>query len=85
MNFGGPSNPLGRDFLQKIRDTVRLRILGPLRDTVQIEFATLGGDAGPVHRSSLARIPSRVTLGTSALPISQRAGDFAAESMEIVD
>ena len=32
MNFGGPTNPLGREFLQRIRDQVRPRLLEPLRD-----------------------------------------------------
>ena len=32
MNFGGPTSPLGREFLQKIRDEVRPRLLEPLRN-----------------------------------------------------
>jgi glucokinase len=59
MNFGGPNNPLGREFLQKIRDYVRPRLLEPLRDTVQIEFASLGGDAGYVGAAGLARLEQR--------------------------
>lgn len=59
MNFGGPSNPLGREFLQKIRDEVRPRFLEPLRDTVQIEFASLGGDAGYIGAAGLARLEQK--------------------------
>jgi len=59
MNFGGPSNPLGREFLQKIRDEVRPRILEPLRDAVKIEFASLGGDAGYIGAAGLARLEQK--------------------------
>jgi glucokinase len=59
MNFGGPNNPLGSEFLKKIRDTVRPRLLEPLRDTVQIEFASLGGDAGYIGAAGLARLGER--------------------------
>jgi glucokinase len=59
MNFGGPASPLGREFLQKIRDEVRPRLLEPLRDTVKIEFASLGGDAGYIGAAGLARLDAR--------------------------
>jgi glucokinase len=59
MNFGGPASPLGRDFLKRIRDEVRPRLLEPLRDNVQIEFASLGGDAGYVGAAGLARLEHR--------------------------
>jgi glucokinase len=55
MTFGGASHPLGREFLQRIRDEARQRMLEPLRDTVQIEFASLGGDAGYFGAAGLAR------------------------------
>jgi glucokinase len=56
MNFGGPASPLGREFLQRIRDEVRPRLLEPLRAVVTIEFATLGGDAGHIGAAGLARL-----------------------------
>ena len=59
MNFGGPASPLGREFLQRIRDEVRPRLLEPLRDTVKIEFASLGGDAGYIGAAGLARLEQR--------------------------
>ena len=59
MNFGGPATPLGREFLQRIRDEVRPRLLEPLRETVQIEFASLGGDAGYIGAAGLARLEQR--------------------------
>lgn len=59
MNFGGPDKPLGREFLQKIRDETRPRLLEPLRDVVKIEFASLGGDAGYIGAAGLARLEQR--------------------------
>jgi glucokinase len=56
MNFGGNDSELGRDFLQRIRDEVRPRLLEPLRDKVRIEFASLGGDAGYIGAAGLARL-----------------------------
>src|SRR3954452_15434456 len=56
MTFGGYDTSIGRAFLQRIRDEVRPRILEPLRDTVRIEFASLGGDAGYIGAAGLARL-----------------------------
>jgi glucokinase len=56
MNFGGNDSELGREFLQRIRDEVRPRLLEPLRDKVRIEFASLGGDAGYIGAAGLARL-----------------------------
>jgi len=62
MNFGGSTSPLGCEFLQSIRDEVRPRLLEPLRDTVKIEFASLGGDAGYIGAAGLARLEQRKQL-----------------------
>lgn len=59
MNFGGSTSPLGREFLQKIRDEVRPRLLEPLRGVEKIEFATLEGDAGYIGAAGLARLEKR--------------------------
>jgi glucokinase len=56
MNFGGQESELGREFLQRIRDEVRPRLLEPLRDKVKIEFASLAGDAGYIGAAGLARL-----------------------------
>lgn len=56
MTFGGNDSPIGRAFLQRIRDEVRPRLLEPLRDAVRIEFASLGGDAGYIGAAGLARL-----------------------------
>ncbi|MCI0335018.1 MAG: ROK family protein [Planctomycetes bacterium] len=59
MTFGGNERPVGREFLQTIRDVVRPRLLEPLRETVRIEFASLGGDAGYIGAAGLARLEHR--------------------------
>jgi glucokinase len=59
MTFGGNNSPVGREFIQTIRDEVRPRLLEPLRDTVKIEFASLGGDAGYIGAAGLARLEFR--------------------------
>ncbi len=56
MTFGGYGSEIGRAFLEHIRDEVRPRLLEPLRDTVKIEFASLGGDAGYIGAAGLARL-----------------------------
>jgi glucokinase len=56
MNFGGNDSELGREFLQRIRDEVRPRLLEPLRDKLRIEFASLAGDAGYIGAAGLARL-----------------------------
>jgi glucokinase len=59
MTFGGNDSPLGREFIQRIRDEVRPRLLEPLRDKLIIEFASLGGDAGYIGAAGLARVEQR--------------------------
>ena len=56
MTFGGPESPLGRRFLDRVREEVR-RLARPVlaRETV-IDFATLGGDAGFIGAAGVARL-----------------------------
>jgi glucokinase len=56
MTFGENESQIGRHFLQRIRDEVRPRLLEPLRDTLRIEYASLGGDAGYIGAAGLARL-----------------------------
>ena len=59
MTFGGAGHPLGEKFLQRVRDEVRPRVLSALRDSLRIEFARLGGEAGFVGAAGLARLEHR--------------------------
>ena len=56
MTFGGAGHTLGEEFLQAVIDATRPRLLPPLRDSLQIEFAQLGGDAGYIGAAGLARV-----------------------------
>lgn len=56
MTFGGAGHPLGEQFLQRVRDEVRPRLISSLRDKVQIDFASLGSDAGYIGAAGLARL-----------------------------
>ncbi len=62
MTFGGAGHPLGEAFLQKIRDELRPRLLPNLHDTLQIDFAQLGGDAGYMGAAGLARVEHHALL-----------------------
>ena len=59
MTFGENDSEIGRDFIQRIRDEVRPRLLEPLRDKLRIEFASLGGHAGYIGAAGLARLEHR--------------------------
>ncbi|MEM8943901.1 MAG: ROK family protein [Planctomycetota bacterium] len=59
VNFGGAGHPLGEEFMQRIRDETRPRLLSAVRDKLHIDFAKLGGDAGYVGAAGLARIEYR--------------------------
>ena len=56
MTFGGAGHSLGEEFIQRIREKVRPLLLSSLRDTLRIDFAKLGGDAGYIGAAGLARL-----------------------------
>jgi glucokinase len=56
MTFGGAGSPLGDAFLQRVHDEARPRLLPPLRQSLRIDFAQLGGDAGYIGAAGLARL-----------------------------
>jgi glucokinase len=56
MTFGRNDSPLGRRFLQAIKDEVKIRAFPvPFQRTI-IDFATLGGDAGYIGAAGCARL-----------------------------
>ena len=55
MTFGGNNSPLGRRFLQCIREEVRRRAFPILAQQTTIDYARLGGDAGYLGAAGLAR------------------------------
>lgn len=56
MNFGGNETALGRRFLQEIKEEVIRRSLTPIVEHLNINFASLGSDAGYIGAAGLARI-----------------------------
>ena len=56
MTFGRNETPLGRRFLQAIKDEVKKRAFHvPFEKTI-IDFAALGGDAGYIGAAGCARL-----------------------------
>lgn len=55
MTFGGESSPVGRQFLEEIRQTVRRMALRVPAERTEIEFAALGNDAGFIGAAGCLR------------------------------
>jgi glucokinase len=56
MTFGRTETPLGRRFLQAIKDEVKKRAFHVPYERTKIDFATLGGDAGYIGAAGCARL-----------------------------
>ncbi len=56
VSFGGAGHVLGEEFIQRVRDEVRPRLIPPMQNKVNIQFAKLGGDAGYIGAAGLARL-----------------------------
>jgi glucokinase len=56
MNFGGRNSELGRRFLDTIREAAYRRAFPALVNKTNIDFATLGGDAGYIGAAGMARV-----------------------------
>lgn len=59
MTFGRDSNPVGRAFLERIREEVHRRTFTTLAANTTLRYATLGGDAGSIGAAGLARLAAR--------------------------
>lgn len=56
MNFGGHATATGKMFLDRIRAEFQERAYHVVRDTITIDYATLGGDAGYVGAAGIGRL-----------------------------
>jgi glucokinase len=56
MTFGGERDPVGRRFIERIRQEVRRRAFPVLAERTKIEFASLGGSAGYIGAAGIARL-----------------------------
>ena len=59
MTFGGKASPLGRRFLGWIKEEVARRAFPLLAERTEIDFASLGGDAGFIGAAGLARLDAK--------------------------
>jgi glucokinase len=62
MNFGGADSPVGRHFLERVRESFRARSFEYVASGTQIDFATLGGDAGYLGAAGIARMEFKKTV-----------------------
>jgi glucokinase len=56
MTFGGQQSPLGRRFLDEVRQEVRRRALPGVARKTSVDLASLGGDAGVIGAAGVARL-----------------------------
>jgi glucokinase len=56
MTFGRNDNPVGRRFIQELRDEVKRRAFPIPAARTKIEYASLGGDAGFIGAAGCARL-----------------------------
>ena len=63
MTFGGQNSPLGRQFIDRVRQEVRQRDFPVPAQKTKLEFATLGADAGFIGAAGLARAHDRRAEG----------------------
>jgi glucokinase len=59
MTFGGEAAPVGKAFLDRVRQEVRSRTFPTLAEKTIIRYASLGGDAGYIGAAGLARLAHR--------------------------
>lgn len=59
MTFGREEHPVGRAFLERVREEVRRRTFPVLARRTSIRYASLGGDAGSIGAAGLARLDHR--------------------------
>jgi len=55
MTFGGNQSELGRRFLARIKEEIDRRAFPVLAERIQLDFASLGGDAGFIGSAGVAR------------------------------
>ncbi|RCS40800.1 ROK family protein [Bremerella cremea] len=55
INFGGHESPLGRQFLERVRQEVKSRAFPVPAEKTVVDFARLGGDAGYLGAAGKAR------------------------------
>jgi glucokinase len=67
MTFGGRESELGQRFLARISEEVKCRTFPTLAARLQIDFATLGTDAGYIGAAGIARLEHLKSLRKPAV------------------
>jgi glucokinase len=67
MTFGGRDSELGRRFLARLYEEVKCRTFPTLAARLQIDFATLGTDAGYIGAAGIARLEHHKSLRKPAV------------------
>lgn len=62
MTYGGHDSPVGRKFLERVREEVRRRTFPVLREKTIVDFASLGSDAGYIGAAGIGRLAYRKRL-----------------------
>lgn len=70
MTFGRHDNPIGRKFLQRVKDEVKARAFPIPAAKTRIDYAMLGGDAGYIGAAGCAR--QRFTGKTPSGPTAEQ-------------
>ena len=55
MTFGGHETATGRMFLDRVREEFQSRAYHVVRDSVTLDYASLGGDAGFIGAAGIGR------------------------------
>jgi glucokinase len=55
MNFGGSDAPVGRQFIERVREVFVSRAFDIVVKNTVIDYASLGGDAGYIGAAGVAR------------------------------
>jgi glucokinase len=56
MTFGRHDNPVGRKFLQRMKDEIQARAFPIPAAKTRVDFAKLGGDAGYIGAAGCVRL-----------------------------
>jgi glucokinase len=66
MTFGQEASPLGRQFLERVREEVRRRAFPVIVRHLHLSYAKLGNDAGYIGAAGMARLEHRKLVGAAA-------------------
>ncbi len=66
MTFDGEGDPIGKAFLERVRQEVREQAFPVLARETTIQYAALGGDAGYIGAAGLSRVAARRKSGSTA-------------------